>query len=255
MSTGDDFEVSKRRSLSDLEKLAKTWRLAAWATLGTKPAPMDVLGYFQEELVGLKIEFAPDESLRLPCGRLALALADVSNNVLIISQSIVDGIRSGLDEAVFVLFHELGHLVLRHIVRPAPRMSGGNRTLNFVRNKEDSAEWQASAWARSFMAPLDDCANMSKDEIAKLFGLPPDEARIRQIEICEELGRINKSAIQVPFSLQLEVSNFGHRHSEFAKSSLNPYAQLFCPLCHNSTRVRVEHGWSCETCGGTGGCS
>lgn len=141
------------------------------------------------------------------------------NKVLFVDDLLWSGASLGEPSDVYVLCHEVGHLLLH---------AGEEKNFTKIEDLESKypnevrAEWQAHEVARQLYMPYSSyVSSLSIDEICRKTGLPASTA----IEIRKG-------------SRQLFPT---------------PYAGESCPKCSNFTVVRVGNGLKCDSCGSTCG--
>jgi hypothetical protein len=187
----DDFPVPPK-SIKDIEGSAASCRGKLPSPSEPSPDVMGLATYLGEHAENsFVIEAVPDEQM----GRAAAYVSKDSKRILI-KQTVFHAANYGDSDANFIVAHELGHLVLGHTklhARQMNRMVDGNIKVNFIREPE-SAELQASAWARAFLMPLEIVQKVkSPEQLAGLCKVPLNQARLRWREVREFLSGPRRS--------------------------------------------------------------
>lgn len=192
----DDYPVSLRNA-EECEQMAAVLRGRFGVGSERLPPIMEVLELARNrvpEAKGLDVVVLPDEAM----GR-ALAFARSQAAEIFVRQPILEGAIADSDEARFILFHELVHVIAHRGPRRF-RIAGGNKSMEYIADHE-SAEWQANRITRAaFMPPVMVRSTRTAAELARTAGVPLKEAiaRIRELNA-------GKAAILTP-SQSLEVA-------------------------------------------------
>jgi Zn-dependent peptidase ImmA (M78 family) len=121
---------------------------------------------FEDE--GFDFEVCPDDDL----DKKTHAYTDVSNNRIVIKQSIYDRAASGKGRDRFTIAHELGHFFLIK----AFGLKYTNRDESQEVKTYENPEWQADCFAGEFLMPKHIIEHLTIDEICKKCGVSKDAA-------------------------------------------------------------------------------
>jgi hypothetical protein len=162
-------------------------------------------------------------------------------------QGLLDDAASGDPEAVFDAVHELAHIILHRAQVPLARMATRDNQHKHLQ-PEESAEHQANVFARSFLMTDEEVALYPTPEaLSENCFTPAQQAAARIAEYGRTTGRKLKKA-QREQSAQTKTV-------EIRQARLRGYEALPCEECRNFTLVRGGTCLTCDTCGGTSGCS
>jgi hypothetical protein len=231
----DDFGA---RHLSDEEnqKIAARWRAKLNGLFLTNC--LDIKALFEAVSSMLerpvKVELRPDRSM----GR-ATAFVSAEKKTVFFRESCVARAAKGDPHAIFDAVHELCHLILHRAPVRLARMADGNREVEFL-PPEERAEHQANVFARGFLMTDEEVARYRTAEaLSENCFTPLKEAEARIIEY----RRSKKPALESDF------------RTAATEARLKGYDGRACRDCSNFTLVRTGACLTCDTCGGTSGCS
>lgn len=190
----------------------------------------------------IKVEVRPDSAM----GQ-ANAFVSSDKRTVYIRQSLVDAAAAGDPEAVFDATHELAHIVLHRAQVPLARMATRDNQYKFLQ-PEESAEHQANVFARAFLMTDEEVARYPTPEaLSENCFTPLQQAALRIAEYDRTTGRSLRKARR-----DRAVSD---RMGAMTEARLKGYESVRCGDCRNFTLVRSGACLTCDTCGGTSGCS
>jgi hypothetical protein len=169
----------------------------------------------------------------------ANAFVSADRKTVFLRRSLIEAAAKGDPRAIFDSVHELAHTILHRASVPLARMVDGNKEIEFL-PPEERAEHQANVFARAFLMSEEEVALYPTPEaLSENCFTPLEQAELRLIES----GRIKKPPLG---------NGFGNRVTE---ARLKGYDGRACADCFNFTLVRTGTCLTCDTCGGTSGCS
>jgi hypothetical protein len=192
----DDYPVL-RRNAAECEQMGSVLRVQFGGGSGRLPHIMELLEIARRkipEAADLELIVLPDEAM----GR-ASAFARSREREIFVRQAVLEGAIADSNEARFVLFHELVHV----IAHPGPRrfrIAGGNKSMKYIADDE-SAEWQSNRVTRSAYMPPEMVQSVrSALELVQKAGMPLKEAVVRMQELNAGKGKA------ITPSLSLEIA-------------------------------------------------
>lgn len=150
----------KPRSKSSIAGLAGAFRRKVCKTEDTDCLDiLKVLELVLPKLTGEEFEFFPLDNELMGDTEAAMSPDRMK---MCIRQDVYDALHEGDLRARFTIAHELGHFVLHEGVA----LARGNAKDHKI--YEDS-EWQANCFAAELLAPINQCIDMTEDEIMEKF--------------------------------------------------------------------------------------
>lgn len=193
-----DFEDfgAKRRNPEDCERIADQIRVALGLGADERlPPVMELFAKVREtlpEAQGLDLHIRNDAGVAD-----GTAIAHPDSCEIHVGMDFVDGALTDRADTRFVAVHELMHILLH---RGAPRYfkkAGGNILVPFIRDKHESAEWQADRVARALLMPRSVVERFPyAHALASATGVPLDEAKNRIAELAPTRKRQTPPDVQ-----------------------------------------------------------
>jgi hypothetical protein len=190
----------------------------------------------------IKVEARPDSAM----GQ-ANAFVSADRSTVYVREGLIRAATNGDPEAVFDVTHEVGHIVLHRAQVPLARMATRDNHYKFLQ-PEESAEHQANVFTRTFLMTDEEVALYPTAEaLSENCFTPLHQAVLRLAEYGRTTGRMLRKATR-------NVANTRGR-DEMLQARLKGYEHMRCGDCRNFTLVRSGSCLTCDTCGGTNGCS
>ena len=241
MADYEDFGAI-RRNAEDCEQAAEQLRMAL--NVGPNDRLPPVMELFERARQSLPEAKELDlVVLDEKAGLNGAAVAYPERREIHIDMNFVDRALVDDVDARFVGAHELMHVIFHRGAPKYFKKPGGNVLVPFLRDKHETAEWQADRIARALLMPRSFAQMFTNAyELAKAAGAPLIEAEKRMIELLPSRARKTPNSVArliADLNLKTQKGVLAERKAQAASLKLDLWNALPVPPCEDSEAVRI----------------